>query len=257
MKRLFAALMASMVLVLLPGSAGAIMYGEVDTEDQYPFVGLLAFYDEAGEYSHRCSGTLVSPTVVLTAAHCTVGTASAFAYFEIEVPADFRENPTGIPGDPDTHPAYNPNTLANDVGVVVLEEAVNLGAYPVLAEEGFLTELKRSHQIKGDTFVAVGYGGHESWPPPVLVFDLLRRFSESPYASLNRNNLHLLQNPNATGTGGTCFGDSGGPHFWEDTLVIVSVTSWGDAICRANDMTQRTDIASVLDFLEDYGITPA
>jgi secreted trypsin-like serine protease len=45
----------------------------------------------------------------------------------------------------------------------------------------------------------------------------------------------------------TCFGDSGGPHFLEETLVTVSVTSWGDAICRVNDMTQRTEIASVLD----------
>jgi hypothetical protein len=38
----------------------------------------------------------------------------------------------------------------------------------------------------------------------------------------------------------------------------VSVTSWGDAICRASDMTQRTDTASVLDWLEEeFGITPA
>jgi secreted trypsin-like serine protease len=55
----------------------------------------------------------------------------------------------------------------------------------------------------------------------------------------------------------TCFGDSGGPYFWEETLVIVSVTSWGDAICRVNDMTQRTDIVSVLDFLTEFGVTPA
>jgi len=45
--------------------------------------------------------------------------------------------------------------------------------------------------------------------------------------------------------------------FWEETLVIVSVTSWGDGICRVNDMTQRTEIASVLDFLTEFGVTPA
>jgi hypothetical protein len=39
--------------------------------------------------------------------------------------------------------------------------------------------------------------------------------------------------------------------------VIVLVTSWGDAICRVNDMTQRTEIASVLDFLTEFGVTPA
>jgi secreted trypsin-like serine protease len=59
------------------------------------------------------------------------------------------------------------------------------------------------------------------------------------------------------GHGGTCFGDSGGPHFWKDSLVLVSVTSWGDAICRSLDMSQRTDLGSVLDWLEDeFGVTP-
>ena len=62
---------------------------------------------------------------------------------------------------------------------------------------------------------------------------------------------------NATSEGGTCFGDSGGPHFWQDKLIIVSVTSWGDAICRANDMTQRIDLAAVLDWLAEFGVTPA
>ena len=79
----------------------------------------------------------------------------------------------------------------------------------------------------------------------------------SPYRGLTQNNLHLLGNPVATGEGPTCFGDSGGPHFWEDTLIIVSVTSWGDAICRSNDMTQRIDLASVLDGLAEFGVSPA
>jgi hypothetical protein len=39
--------------------------------------------------------------------------------------------------------------------------------------------------------------------------------------------------------------------------VLVSVTSWGDAICRSLDMSQRTDLGSVLDWLEDeFGVTP-
>jgi secreted trypsin-like serine protease len=256
-RRLFV-LVAASLCVLLPASAGAITYGQKDTQNLYPFVGLLAFYDEEGEYMHRCSGTLISPTVVLTAAHCTEGTTTAYAYFSVEVPDDFRENPTGRVGTTYTHPDYNPNTLDNDVGVVVLEKPVRLREYPVLAPEGFLSDLKAAGEIQDDTFVNVGYGLLEGSPPPNLQPNEDRWFSTSPYKGLTRNNLHLLQNPEATDQGGTCFGDSGGPHFWEDTLIIVSVTSWGDAVCRSNDMTQRVDIASVLDWLEEeFGITPA
>ncbi|HET7272998.1 MAG TPA: trypsin-like serine protease, partial [Rubrobacter sp.] len=113
-------------------------------------------------------------------------------------------------------------------------------------------------EIRDDTFVAVGYGLLDGWPPPSLVTNEDRWYVSSPYGGLRKNNLLLLQNPVPTGLGGTCFGDSGGPHFWQDTLIIVSVTSWGDAICRAADMTQRTDIASVLDWLEEeFSVTPA
>ena len=255
MRRLLALLAASLLFVVAPGSAGAITNGQKDVNNKYPFVGLLAFYDEEGEYMHRCTGTLVSPTVVLTAGHCTVGTTTAYAYFSVEVPDDFRENATGVSGTTYTHPdavGFN-----NDVGVVVLDEPVNLSEYPTLAPEGFLDELKASHDIQDDTFVAVGYGLLDGWPPPNLVDNEDRWYVTSPYQGLTQNTLHLMQNPVPTDQGGTCFGDSGGPHFWEDTLIIVSVTSWGDAICRASDMTQRTDIASVLDWLEEeFGITP-
>jgi secreted trypsin-like serine protease len=258
MRRLVAIVAASLLFALVPGSAGAITDGQKDAHNQYPFVGLLAFYDAEGEYMHRCSGTLISPTVVLTAAHCTDATATAYAYFSVEVPDDFRENPTGNLGTTYTHPDFSSNTLSNDVGVVVLGRAVNLREYPTLAPEGFLSDLRASHEIQDDTFVNVGYGLLNGWPPSTLEDNEDRWFSTSPYQGLTQNNLHLLQNTNATGQGGTCFGDSGGPHFWEDSLIIASVTSWGDAICRAHDMTQRVDIASVLDWLEEeFGITPA
>jgi secreted trypsin-like serine protease len=256
MRRLLALIAGCVLFVQVPGSAGAITNGQKDTQNLYPFVGLLAFYDAEGAYMHRCSGTLLSPTVVLTAAHCTEGTATAYAYFSVDVPDDFRENPTGALGATFTHPAFSTN-LRNDVGVVVLGESVSVSEYPTLAPEGFLTDLKVAHEIQDDTFVAVGYGLLNGFPPPQLVDNESRWYATSPYQGLKKNNLHLFQNPVPDGAGGTCFGDSGGPHFWNDTLILVSVTSWGDANCRSNDQTQRTDIASVLDWLEGFGVSPA
>ncbi len=253
--RIRAALLGSLLLMgAVPSAAGAITNGEEDTGDRYPFVGMLAFYDGAGSYLHRCSGTLLSDTVVVTASHCTEGTSSARAYFEIEVTDDFRNAPAGgSVGTPITHPGYHPATLANDVAVVVLDGPAGVGGpFPVLPAVGMLGDLKRAHEIQDDSFVAVGYGGVPSFPPPIIEFDLVRRFASSPYQGLTRNNLHLNQNPNPSGAGGTCFGDSGGPRFWEDTLTIVAVTSWGDAVCRANDMTQRLDIKSAHDFVSPF-----
>lgn len=252
MRRMRTIVIAVLLLSLIPVTAGAITNGSEDTGDEYPFVGLVAFYVGV-EYSHRCSGTLLSSTVVLTAAHCTDGTTSAYAYFDFEVPADFRTKPTGVPGIPYTHPDYNPRTLIPDVGVVVLDDSAGVGGpYPTLPSVGLLSTLKADKEIQDDEFVAVGYGGVTGHPPPVLSFDLKRRYATSPYSALTQNNLRVQQNPNVNDSGGTCFGDSGGPHFWNDTLVVVSVTSWGDAICRAHDMTQRTDLAKVLSFVNGF-----
>jgi hypothetical protein len=50
MRRSLVVLLVSLFAVLLPSSAGAITGGQPDVENDYPFVGLLAFYDGDGEY---------------------------------------------------------------------------------------------------------------------------------------------------------------------------------------------------------------
>jgi len=254
MRKMFTAIAVSILLVIVPTSASAITNGEPDG-NRHPMVGMIAFYDDDEAYMHRYTGTLMSPTVMLTASHCTIGTSSALAYFDTEVMADYRNGMGGVPGTPVTHPRFNPNTLANDLAVVRLDGDPGIGGpYPTLPSEGFLSRLKRQHKLQDDRFVAVGYGGVPQFPPPIITFDLIRRMAVSTYGGLTRNNLHLHQNPNPDGAGGTCFGDSGGPHFWKRTLKVVAVTSWGDAICRSNSMTQRLDTASAVDFLQDHGL---
>jgi hypothetical protein len=60
----------------------------------------------------------------------------------------------------------------------------------------------------------------------------------------------------SVGSGGTCFGDSGGPHFQGSSNLVVSVTVTGDRFCRATDVTYRTDTASARGFLEEFVTLP-
>ncbi len=56
----------------------------------------------------------------------------------------------------------------------------------------------------------------------------------------------------ATGDGGTCFGDSGGPAFWTEDgdEILVGITSWGDAQCVASGLNYRVDISDTLSFID-------
>ena len=103
-----------------------------------------------------CAASLIRPDIALTAAHCTDGMASAYAYFDLEVPADFRENPTGALGDPVTHPGYNPRTLVFDVGVVVLDD--NLAGRVLQADVGVEVTAGR---LGGDGDQGALRGGHD------------------------------------------------------------------------------------------------
>src|SRR3712207_5567787 len=82
--------------VLAPSTAGAVTGGTEDTANRYSNVGLLLFYDDGGRF--RCSGTLVSPTVVLTAGHCTSGTdGDTIVTFDADVARTPAEGATNIP----------------------------------------------------------------------------------------------------------------------------------------------------------------
>jgi len=60
----------------------------------------------------------------------------------------------------------------------------------------------------------------------------------------------------ATGNGGTCYGDSGGPNFLGDTNIVASTTITGDAVCRATNVTYRLDTESARMFLAQYVTLP-
>jgi hypothetical protein len=144
------------------------------------------------------------------------------------------------------------------VGALILADPVTDIETANLPYEGFLDDLRHERKLNQGKnkakFTLVGYGATLDWPPPDIYYEDQRQFSVSEYRALLKAWLRMSQNQ-ATGDGGTCYGDSGGPAFWMDpetgTETLVGITSWGDVPCVASAFNYRVDIPDTLDFIED------
>jgi hypothetical protein len=253
MRRLFA--IAVLVALVAAAPAAGIVFGEPD-EGRHPNVGLMMAGPAGGAPDPICTGTLVSARLVLTAAHCVVGLEQFYGPgFEVFVTFadDWGANPTLVPGAAHAYPGFtNLSRSAKDIdiGVIVLDRTP-VGVTPAsLPDEGLVDGL----DLKKEWFTAVGYGAvrdDKTNGPRTIFFDTIRRMSTQ--RSLARNDAWMLLSMNpSTGNGGTCFGDSGGPHFLRDTDIVLSVTSTGDRWCRATDWTARVDTKAALDFVTQF-----
>jgi Trypsin len=250
--------------------AGAITFGELDG-NRHPYVGaLIADYDPTVPGPDLlCSGTLISPTVFLTASHCTdflpdvgVDPDEVSVTFDAEpVGPDGSVLPTTtlLPGTAHTHPEFGFSGSGgfsdpHDMAVVVLD-APYTGATPARLPT---LNLLNTLNLKNQRFTAVGYGTVREIKqkgPNAFFVDGKRRFVTQGFHALTKSWLKLSMNP-STGSGGTCYGDSGGPHFLGDTNIVVSLTVTGDTACRATDVTYRTDTASARAFLGQFVTLP-
>lgn len=263
-------MVAAVVLGILLGSVGiayAVTYGEPDG-DGHPYVGLVLFFDESGEYMWRCSGTLLSPTVFMTAGHCTVDAHTAKVFFESDLSELEYPYPDCGPykcreGSPQSHPQYDDAwpefPVTYDVGIVVLKKPVKkMDTYGALPGLGALDELAIQNR-QDNVFRTVGYGLQSVKPEEQA--DRIRYTSTSTLVNLGSAltdgyNLHTSNNPGeGHGTsGGSCFGDSGGPVFYpEDSNVVVGIVSFGmNWNCKGGDWAWRTDIPLTQDFVNSF-----
>lgn len=249
-------------LLLYTGPAGGIVNGQLD-ETRHPEVGaLIAEFRQPGQKDVLCSGTLIAPKVFLTAGHCTSflesrGITDVWVTFDPQ----FTSSSALIHGSYVTNPLFGfsgPGGASDphDQAVVLLDQAAT-GITPArLPTESLLGNI----DLRSQTFTAVGYGTvrvDETGGPNAFFFDSTRRYATQSFLSLQPAWLTLSENP-STGSGGTCFGDSGGPHFLGgvDSNLEVSLTVTGDAVCRATDKSYRLDTKPARDFLSLYVTLP-
>jgi hypothetical protein len=283
MRRLYALcastlLVAAGSLLVAPLRLRAIVFGFVDTHNSFSNAGAFIVKAPGGGIFPECSGTLIAPTVFLTASHCTAPFEASLAPFGYTAFISF-DNPIPF-GDltsaathllPVTQVITNPlfKTVGqreedpNDIALLLLRAGDTLGITPAtLPPAGLLDTLGAKNGLKDAVFTAVGYGlqnrvngGGQPFfqdlnPAP-------RMYAFSNFNALTQAYLHLSENP-VLGNGGTCFGDSGGPNFfnYNGTRLLAAITITGDAVCRSANVVLRLDTDSARQFLASYMALP-
>jgi hypothetical protein len=230
----------------------------------YPSVGALIFdwWEPLGVVNgddQWCTGSLISSTVFVTAAHCVVGPDTPpGTQFYVSFASDLLARhvkiikATGYAFDP----LYGHDVAKlHDLAVVFLPATATRGMTPLeLPDAGELDRLAAQGALSKTLFVNVGYGSSASRTgPPRFGWDGKRNMSKSEFMGLQPTWLGLLMNASATGEGGDCYGDSGGPKFIDGNpnRIYATVTT-GDYPCRATTWDWRLDTPEARAFLGQF-----
>jgi hypothetical protein len=271
---LLALVVGMLAATVLP--AGAIT-GDSQQDFEHPFVGVVVFYDGQGEVSHRCSGSLLTPTVFLTAGHCTTDffgeVETARVYFQQDALVGFK---TGFPDDCargtlgvtcatsdelydyDYAPPWRDFPDIRDVGLVILDQEIKLSEYGALAAPGSLDKLATRRGQQEITFTHSGYGVIDAtkMDPTLSQERLMAQSKLTNLRSALTDGFSVQLNGNGKGRGASCNGDSGGPIFYGGytSNTIVALSGWwlgSRNPCEGNVYYYRTDRQEVIDWIKE------
>lgn len=254
-------------LLFLGVPLGAATFGSPDN-NAHPWVGTLLFQASDG-YLYSCTGTLLSPTVMVTAAHCTIdsGVKNLQTWVKFTPQISFADrngqNLFDYLNDPAhgwikaaeviPHGSYTgsyPNSY--DVGLVILSTPVNLAMYGALPPLSFLETVPKGNTAS-NLFTVVGYGMQGYIKP--FYGDLWERYTSNTRLVELKSTFNgaemsakFTNNPGKT-SGGSCYGDSGGPVFYGATNLVTAVVSWGITPCIGVDYNFRLDTPVAQDFI--------
>ncbi len=249
MGRLIAAVTVVAALITA-APASAITNGTPDGNGHPNVGGLVSPTQYSDGTWLYCSGTLISPTVFLTAAHCGENGERVVVTFDTAYQAGDKVYAGTFHSDPlYGHDQSDPH----DIAVVVFDKAVKGIAPARLPAAGSLSNLAGSQQ-----FTSVGYGAYEVTNQPgghQYLYDDVRMVATGTLNAINPSWLRISMNP-STGNGGTCYGDSGGPNFLGTTNIVAATTITGDSVCRSTNVDYRLDTASARTFLSQYVALP-
>lgn len=270
-----AASLAAAPLVATP--SGAVTNGNVDNA-AHPYVGALTALNN-GARVLACTGTLVTPTVLVTAAHCTTQVQQITGGHTVDVSfdpnimstaatcqlANCTVAPTGplytgtMITDPDfvysSGQSYSTSVDSHDIAVVVFSNAVPVTPAQ-LPTAGLLDQLSASGSLASTPVTDVGYGwtnvvdkSSADWTGS---FDGQRRYANGGFQSLTTSDIKVSENP-ALGYGGACSHDSGGPAIINNT-VVAELSSLQGNQCDSTYDSYRLDTASARSFLSANGV---
>jgi V8-like Glu-specific endopeptidase len=253
--RLCVVIATALPIAALATPAAAITNGAADG-DAHPYVGIASSRDEF------CSGTLLSPRVFLTAGHCTSDFAATGEPTFVTFDPNASPSSRYLTGTPHTEPGFFnippqkvgvPASVGHDLGVIVLDQPVNLPAY------GTLPALNSLNAANGTSVTLVGYGAQGWVPQPggrIPTSTFVRTQAQATLINdqnANGGEFVLVSTNPGRDQGGIGPGDSGSPAFLNRTTTIAAIGSHGASPSGSGTAySSRLDTIDALAFISPF-----